>query len=445
MIIAGAHMNYYEVNFDGLVGPTHLFSGLSYGNIASEINSGATSNPKAAALQGLEKMKFLHDLGLKQAVLPPQLRPHLEILKMRGFQGASHEILQAAYQSDPDLFRAVCSGSSMWTANAATVSPSLDTQDSKLHITPANLTTKFHRSIETHATSKILRQILPNVAHHAPLASMLSDEGAANHIRLAAEHGKPGLELFVYGYSFDTNGIRPNVYPARQVQEACEEIIGLHKLNPEHYVLAQQNPEAIDAGVFHNDVISTGNLNLFLYHEKAFLNTKDTIRELNSKFKALSGEDLIAVEILDSVISLEDAVNSYLFNSQIVSLRDGSMALIAPIECQENMKIRTLIENLIKDPEIPINQVHYFNLRESMRNGGGPACLRLRIVMNDAEIKQCHQKIFLTNKLYSELYAWIEKYYREQLRHIDVMQPGFYEEVITAFKALEKILGLKLI
>lgn len=438
-------MNYYEVNFDGLVGPTHLFSGLSYGNIASELNNGSVSNPKAAALQGLEKMKFLYDLGLKQAILPPQVRPHLEILKLRGFEGKSDEMLKAAYETDIELFKAVCSSSSMWTANAATISPSLDSADSKLHITPANLSTKFHRSIEAHATGKALRQILPNASHHASLVSTLSDEGAANHIRFAPKHGAPGIQLFVYGYSFDTEGVRPDIYPARQAKEACEEIIKLHKLNPEDYVLAQQNPEAIDAGVFHNDVISTGNLNLFLYHQKSFLNTDSVINELSNKFKAKSGEDLILVEVLDDVISIQDAVNSYLFNSQIVSLKDDTMMLIAPIECQENSKIKNLIENLIKSPEIPITKVQYFNLRESMRNGGGPACLRLRVVMNETELKQCHSKVFLTNKLYSELYSWIEKHYRDQLSHTDVIKPGFYEEVIATFKELERILELKLI
>jgi succinylarginine dihydrolase len=354
-------------------------------------------------------------------------------------------MLQSALDTDPELFKAVCSSSSMWTANAATVSPSLDTQDSKLHITPANLSTKFHRSLEAHATGKVLRQILTPASHHAPLVSMLSDEGAANHIRFSAEYGKPGLELFVYGYSFDQNGIRPNIYPARQSKEACEEIISLHKLDTKNYVLAQQNPEAIDAGVFHNDVISTGNLNVFFYHEQAFLNTEETITELNTKFRALSGQDLILVKVEDNVISLKNAVETYLFNSQIVTLKDSSMLLIAPIECKEDMRAAAFIEKLIKDPKNPINQVHYFNLRESMRNGGGPACLRLRIVMSEAELKLCHQKVFLTNKLYSELYSWIEKHYRDQLSPADVVKPGFYEEVITAFKELEKILELKLV
>ncbi len=438
-------MNYYEVNFDGLVGPTHLFSGLSYGNVASEINRDSASNPKAAALQGLEKMKFVYDLGLKQAVLPPQLRPHLETLKLRGYKGTNDAILEQVYKDEPELLRAVCSSSSMWTANAATVSPKPDTPDHKLHITPANLTTKFHRSLEAHVTSKVLRQILPTASHHAPIVSMLPDEGAANHIRFANAHGEPGLELFVYGYSLDSQAARPKIYPARQAKEACEEVISLHHLAAEHYVLAQQNPDAIDAGVFHNDVISTGNLNLFIYHEQAFVDTASVVNELKAKFKALSGADLITVEIKAAEISLEDTVESYFFNSQILTLPDGTMLLLAPIECEENKTVKYLINDMLADPSNPIKQVKYFNLRQSMRNGGGPACLRLRVVVSEDELKHCHPKVFMTNKLYSELVAWIEKHYREELKIEDILEPGFYEEVHKAFKELEKILELKLV
>ena len=58
-------MKAYEVNFDGLVGPTHNYSGLSFGNIASEQSLKDVSNPKLAAQQGLAKMKALSDKGLK--------------------------------------------------------------------------------------------------------------------------------------------------------------------------------------------------------------------------------------------------------------------------------------------------------------------------------------------------------------------------------------------
>ena len=62
-------MKYFEANFDGLVGPTHNYAGLSVGNVASLNNAKNTSNPKQAAKQGLAKMKALADLGMVQGVL----------------------------------------------------------------------------------------------------------------------------------------------------------------------------------------------------------------------------------------------------------------------------------------------------------------------------------------------------------------------------------------
>lgn len=438
-------MKYYEVNFDGLVGPTHLYAGLSTGNIASEINKGNLSNPKQAALQGLEKMKYLHDLGIKQAVIPPQFRPHIEILKNKGYQGSVENILKTVYESDPDLFKSVCSSSSMWTANAATISPSADTKDHKLHITPANLASKFHRSLEAHTTSRILRKILPYASHHAPLTASFGDEGAANHSRFAPSYEAAGIELFAYGYSFNNpHEERPQIFQARQSKEASEDIVSMHHLAPEQVVFAKQNPQAIDLGVFHNDVISTGNLNLFLYHELSFENTAAVIYDLNSKYYKLHKEDLILIEVEEKDLSIKEAVQSYLFNSQIVSLND-EMILIAPEESQLNPKTEKIIKKIIADQNNPINKVKYLDLRQSMRNGGGPACLRLRMVMSEAEIAQAHQPVFMSNKLYSALYQWIEKNYRDQLAAEDILDPAFYEEQLFAFKQLEKILDLPLL
>ncbi|MGA8031441.1 MAG: N-succinylarginine dihydrolase, partial [Casimicrobiaceae bacterium] len=44
------------MNFDGIPGPTHNYSGLAQGNLAAERNAQQVSNPREAALQGLEKM-----------------------------------------------------------------------------------------------------------------------------------------------------------------------------------------------------------------------------------------------------------------------------------------------------------------------------------------------------------------------------------------------------
>ena len=77
-----------ETNFDGLVGPTHSYAGLSYGNVASARNQGAAGNPRKAALQGLAKMEAVAALGLVQGVLPPHERPHVPTLRALGFGDA---------------------------------------------------------------------------------------------------------------------------------------------------------------------------------------------------------------------------------------------------------------------------------------------------------------------------------------------------------------------
>ncbi|MDX5300279.1 MAG: N-succinylarginine dihydrolase, partial [Gammaproteobacteria bacterium] len=255
-----------EANFDGLVGPTHNYAGLSWGNVASSGNADLPANPREAARQGLMKMKALADRGFLQGVLPPQERPHIPTLRRLGFAGSEARMLAVA-AADPVLLAAVSSASCMWTANAATVSPSADTRDGRVHFTPANLNAKFHRSIEHPVTGRILQRIFADAryfAHHKalPLVSQFGDEGAANHTRLCADYAAPGVELFVYGReAFNESAPRPQRFPARQTREACESIARLHGLQEARVVYAQQHPDAIDAGVFHNDVIAVGNGN----------------------------------------------------------------------------------------------------------------------------------------------------------------------------------------
>ena len=148
-----------EVNFDGLVGPTHNYAGLSYGNEASIANAQQISSPKQAAKQGLHKMRALMDLGIPQAVVPPQQRPNFDLLRECGFVGNEITMLQQAYRYQPELLAACYSASSMWTANMATVSPSCDTKDHKLHITPANLLYNLHRAQEAPFNTKFLQHI----------------------------------------------------------------------------------------------------------------------------------------------------------------------------------------------------------------------------------------------------------------------------------------------
>ena len=436
----------YEVNFDGIVGPTHNYAGLSFGNIASQQHRHSASNPREAALQGLAKMKYLADLGLKQGVLPPQERPNIQMLRRVGFAGRDGDVLAEAAREEPRLLAAAYSASSMWAANAATVAPSADTADRRVHFTPANLVTQFHRSLEPPVTAAILKAIFSDesaFAHHAPLPSALyfGDEGAANHTRLCESYDAPGLEIFVYGRAGSDTGLHPSIFPARQTREASAAISRLHQLAPSETTFIQQNPAAIDAGVFHNDVVSVGNQNVLLYHASAYADSSSAMEEVRRKFTAISSGPLHLIEVPENRVSVADAIQTYLFNSQLVSLPHEGMALIAPIECREHAGVHQFFTELIA-ADNPIRSVHYLDVRQSMRNGGGPACLRLRVVLTENELSLTHPGVLLTAVLYDQLIAWVNRHYREALRPEDLADPHLADEARTAIDELSRILNL---
>lgn len=429
----------YEVNFDGLVGPTHNYAGLSYGNIASTEHKLSISSPREAALQGLSKMKFLHDLGLKQAVLLPQERPHIPTLRKIGFDGSDARILEQVFREDPMLLAAVCSSSTMWAANAATVSPSADTQDHRVHFTPANLITQFHRSIEPPMTTRILRAIFHDetafVVHDPlPAAAHFSDEGAANHTRLCSTYGEPGVEIFVYGRrAFNPSEPGPAKFPARQTLEACAAIARNHKLRPDRVLFLRQNPAAIDAGAFHNDVVAVSNQYMTLLHELAYA---EPAAPLNISLAFGHEKEMNNC----ATFPIQDAVTSYVFNSQLVTRPDGKMALIAPVECRDHPAVQAYIDEIIDGD--PISAVHYVDVRQSMQNGGGPACLRLRVVLNDQELAKVHPGVMFTDELHQALAQWIHKHYREHRELNDLRDPALLIESRAALNDLCSILRL---
>lgn len=444
-------MKALEVNFDGLVGPTHNYAGLSHGNVASMSHGGAPSNPREAALQGLAKMKFLADLGLPQAVLPPHERPAVATLRALGFGGTAAEVLAAAAGTSPKLLVACASASNMWVANAATVAPSSDTADGRAHFTPANLVSKFHRSIEPPQTARTLRAIFRDESRfvvHAPVrgGQGLGDEGAANHTRFAPTHGHYGLHFFVYGHhAFGTGPAktRPRRFASRQALEASEAVARLHELGVDNTVFAQQAPQAIDAGVFHNDVISVGNENVFFYHEQAFVDTGKVLNDLRHHYEKLHpGEEFVGIRVPRRRVPLSDAVKSYLFNSQLVTVAPGEMALIAPSDCGEVRSVREFLHELVADGGTPVKQVHFLDLKQSMRNGGGPACLRLRVVLNDAERAALPPGVFLNDRTYTRLVRWVKKHYREKLTAADLADPMLLEETHRALDTLTGLLNL---
>ncbi|MCC6875904.1 MAG: N-succinylarginine dihydrolase [Sandaracinaceae bacterium] len=432
-----------EASFDGLVGPTHNYAGLSYGNVASTSHGGAAASPKQAALQGLAKAKALADLGLVQGILPPHERPHVPTLRRLGFSGTDAQIVERAGAQDPALLAMCSSASAMWTANAATVAPSADTSDGKLHFVPANLVDKAHRSLEPEVTARALKAIFRSedrFAVHAPLPATpsLGDEGAANHTRLGASLDAPGVHLFVYGReALRSDAPAPARFPARQTLEASRAVARLCALDPSRSVFVQQSPAVIDRGVFHNDVIAVGHGRVLLFHEQAFVQSEALISRLAG---AVQGFTPLVVR--DADVGVDDAVRSYLFNSQLVELPgEQGICLIAPEECREIDGVRRWIEREVHEGA-PIARARFFDLRQSMRNGGGPACLRLRVVLTDEERAAVNQNCLMSSSVCAALTDWVSRRYRDRLAPADLADPALLRESREALDELTRILDL---
>ncbi len=429
-----------EINFDGIPGPTHNYAGLARGNLAAEKHARKIANPREAALQGLAKMRALAARGIPQAVLPPHERPYVHALRALGFTGSDPAIVTRAAQEAPQLLAACCSAAAMWAANAATVSASADTADRRIHFTPANLIANFHRSLEADTTTRVLRTIFSDedkFVVHSPLpaAVQFGDEGAANHTRFAAST-ESGVEMFVYGRSTLSAASTPQRYPARQTREASEAIVRRHGLDPATVIFAQQSPAAIDAGVFHNDVIAVGSGNVLFCHERAFVDQGSVLEKLDRMVPGFK-----PIVVTDPEFSVDEAVATYLFNSQLISRGDGTFVLVAPAECDEHAGARALLDRLISGAS-PIAEVITFDLRQSMRNGGGPACLRLRVELTGTERAAIRAKVFLDDALANALDGWIRRHYRDRLAPEDLGDPALLDESRRALDELSTMLRL---
>ncbi|SFP24745.1 N-succinylarginine dihydrolase [Qipengyuania nanhaisediminis] len=412
-------MSLVEINFDGIVGPSHNYAGLSLGNIASSSHGGDTSYPRAAALQGLGKMRSNMELGLAQGFLLPLPRPNRVLIRD----------LALGADAPRQLIAAAWSASSMWTANAATVSPAPDTADGRCHLTPANLVTMAHRAQEWRDTKAQLDIAFGDSQHfavHDAILPTFGDEGAANHMRFCEGHGASGVEVFVYG----TQGGK---FPARQHEQASRAVARLHGLAPDKCVLIEQNPEAIAAGAFHNDVVSVANERVLFTHERAFADKQGAYDAIAAAFPALQ-----VVEVPESAVSLEEAIRTYLFNAQLLTLPTGEMALVVPTECQESAAVWSWCEHMLATNG-PIRKVIPVDVKQSMANGGGPACLRLRVVADPATVDP---RFMLDEAKLERVEAVVAENWPEQIDPADIGSDALAKTVIEAREALLSVLSL---
>lgn len=412
-------MTLVEINFDGIVGPSHNYAGLSLGNLAATAHAGEVSYPRAAALQGLEKMRANMALGLTQGFFVPLPRPDAEWL----------QALVADETTDRGLVAGAWSASSMWTANAATVSPAPDTADGRCHLTVANLVTMPHRAHEWPDTLRQLRLAFADESHfavHDPVPPCFGDEGAANHMRLTPAHGEPAVEVFVYGRS----GGR---FPARQHEQASRAVARRHRLDPSRVLFIEQSPEAIEAGAFHNDVVAVANERVLFAHERAFADREGAHATIRAAFP-----DVEIVEVRAAEVSLAEAIRTYLFNAQLLTLPDGAMALVVPEECRENAAVWGWCERMIAGNG-PIRRVIPVDVRQSMANGGGPACLRLRVVADPAHIDP---RFLLNEEKAERMEAAIARHWPEQIDPADLGSGALANVVRAARLALLQELDL---
>ena len=408
-----------EINFDGIVGPSHNYAGLSLGNIASASHKGNASYPRAAALQGIAKMRGNLERGLAQGFLLPLPRPNFGLLRD----------LAVGDETNPALVAAAWSASSMWTANAATVSPAPDTGDGRCHLTPANLVTMLHRGQEWRDTQAQLKIAFGDQRHfavHDAVPSSFGDEGAANHMRFCDSHDAPGVEVFVFG--------RPGGrFPARQHEQASRAVARLHGLEPRRCVFIEQNPAAIEAGAFHNDVVAVANEKVLFTHDRAFADQIDAYEAIRAVFP-----DLHVVEVPESQVTLEEAIRTYLFNAQLVTLPTGEMALVVPSECQESASVWSWCERMLASNG-PIRHVIPVDVRQSMANGGGPACLRLRVVADPATVDA---RFLLDEAKAERIEAVIAQMWPETIQPDEIGTEALAAKVIEAREALLAVLSL---
>lgn len=415
----GALMPLQEINFDGIVGPSHNYAGLSLGNLAATSHAGEVSTPRAAALQGLAKMRHNMALGLKQGILLPLPRPN----------GAFLKGLAVDHTADPRLTAAAWSASSMWAANAATISPAPDTADGRCHITPANLVTMAHRAQEWPDTSRQLALAFADDRHfalHDPILPSFGDEGAANHMRLCSAHDATGLEIFVYGRS-------GGAFPARQHEQAGRAVARLHGLAPDRVLFIEQNPEAIAAGAFHNDVVAVANEHVLLVHELAFARPDEAYAAIRERQPHV---EIIVVP--DSEVPLAEAVRSYLFNAQLVSLPEGGMALIVPTEASASAPVQAWVTRMLASNG-PIRGVLPVDVRQSMANGGGPACLRLRVV---ADPETVDPRFLLDEARLDKIEQVISRHWPETVDSSDLGNKTLAQQCLAARASLLTSLDL---
>jgi succinylarginine dihydrolase len=356
----------------------------------------------------------------------------MDLLRACGFTGDDAQVLAAAV-GEPHLLHLATSSAFMWSANAATVVPACDSADGRAHLVVANLAAMPHRAREHRGRTAQLRRWFSSeamVVHEAlPGLLALGDEGAANHSRLWTP-GSPAVHLFVHGRNAVERAATR--LPARQTREASAAVARLAGLGETQVLHVRQLPQAIDAGAFHNDVVMVGDGDRVLVHEHAWVDQAAVLAELARRIPGLR-----VAEITERELPLAEAVASYLFNSQLLGTPQGTV-LLAPVQSAEG-RAGAVVRRLTDEGFI--SRAEFLDLGESMANGGGPACLRLRLPLPPAAMAALPRGVVLDGARIADLEAWVDRHYREELSTADLADARLLDEWRAAAADLAQLLG----
>ncbi len=427
-------MKYYQLSISELPGPTALYSGLSKDNVASLQNRQFGSNPCQLAMQSLHRMKLLLDAGVPQVIFAPHRRPDRLALHNVGFSGDLQQLVEQADKAAPCYLASVLSTSSVWTANAATVTPSLDSSDGKVHITTANLNSHYHRSIEVPQTHDKLARVFADSDHFALHSALsghfkFSDEGAANHMRFGVPGKQPGMNIFIYG----NDPARDKAHHSRQTLWACESLFRLHQLEAQNALFVRQSRQSIDAGIFHNDIIAMSHHDLLVYHQSAYHDHQELIDNLQAR-------GVCCVQITAEEFSIEEALSTYFFNSEFITTSEGELVLIMSDCCRDQPTVSRLIDKITSAYGKPLT-IQYADLSDSIRNGGGPACLRLRVQLNQTELAAIDSRYLLSADKLKAVTEVVQRRYRKELHYEDVLKTDFLADLCSIYDEIEQVLA----
>ena len=252
---------------------------------------------------------------------------------------------------------------------------------------------------------------------------------------MSAQHLKPGFQIFVFGSTaFDAH----HDIIARQAEEISQAVSTQHQLDPDRVLFLKQNEQAINSGSFHNDIVSLANEEVFIFHQEAFADRVELERVLHHMKDHVKG--FHPIEILSEDISLDDLVSSYLLNSQLITVKNNEMMMLLPEEVQNHPNCMRWLDEIKSSS--PVKHIEFVDIRQSMMNGGGPACLRFKTVVNNDEFDKINKKFLLSPKKLMDLRALVSKHYRDQLNPEDLLDIKLMQESYTFLDELTQLLDL---